>query len=79
MDMKLGTITGKVKISRQVDCFAEEKILMVEMEGSSLAALDCAGAKQGDRVLVVMGHAASRYSMDAPVDAVITAVVRQDQ
>lgn len=78
MVMKLGTITGKVQISRQADGFAEEKILMVEMEGSTVAALDRAGAKPGDRVIVVMGHAASRYSMDAPADAVITAVVQQE-
>ncbi|MBR5126783.1 MAG: hypothetical protein IKU68_08635 [Oscillospiraceae bacterium] len=79
MDMKLGTITGNVQISRQADGFAEEKILMVEMEGSTVAALDRAGAKPGDRVIVVMDHAASRYSMAAPVDAVITAVVLQGE
>ena len=78
MVMKLGEVTGKVNISRQESCLAEEKILMVEMEGSTVAALDRAGAKPGDRVIVVMGHAASRYSMDAPVDAVITAVVQQE-
>jgi len=76
--MKLGKVTGKVDVKRSADCLLEEKLLMVEMEGSCVAALDCVGARPGDRVIVVMGHAASRYSMEAPVDAVITAVVRQE-
>lgn len=76
--MKLGNVTGKVDVKRSADCLLEEKILLVEMEGSCVAALDCAGAKPGDRVIVVMGHAASRYSMESPVDAVITAVVRRE-
>ena len=75
--MKLGKVTGKLKLEKQEQDLLEEKILMVEMEGSTVAALDRAGAKPGEQVLVVMGHAASRYSMDLPVDAVITAVVKE--
>ena len=75
--MKLGKVTGNLKMEKQAFCLQDEKILMVEMEGSTVAALDRAGAKTGEQVLVVMGHAASRYSMDAPVDAVITAVVKE--
>ena len=74
--MKLGTVTGKVNMERKVQCLQEENILMVEMEGNTVAALDRAGAKPGDRVLVVMSHAAGRYSMEAPSDAVVVAVVK---
>ena len=75
--MKLGKVTEKLKLEKQNQCLKEEKILMVEMEGSTVAALDTVGARPGEQVLVVMGHAASRYSMDSPVDAVITAVVKE--
>lgn len=73
--MKLGTVTGKVNMRKQAPCLEKERILLVEMEGNSIAALDAAGAETGDRVLLVMSHAASRYSMEAPSDAVVIAVV----
>lgn len=73
--MKLGTVTGNVTMSKQADGLQREKILLVEMEGSYLAALDRAGARTGDRVLVAMGQAAARYAMETPVDAVVVAVV----
>lgn len=73
--MKLGKVTGNVKVKKQTDCLKNEKILLVEMEGNSVAALDQAGAQPGDRVLVVMSHAAGRYSVEAPSDAVVVAVV----
>ena len=75
--MKLGKVTGKLNLEKQIPGLLEEKILLVEMEGSRIAALDRAGAKPGEQVIVVMGHAASRYSMDMPVDAVIAAVVKE--
>ena len=73
--MKLGTVTGSVRMTKQAACLEKEKILLVEMEGNSVAALDRAGAQTGDRVLVAMSHAAGRKSMEAPSDAVIVAVV----
>ena len=73
--MKLGKVTGKVELKKQAQQFAGETVLLVEMEGNSLAALDRAGAGIGDRVLVMMSHAAGRYSMEAPSDAVVVAVV----
>ena len=73
--MKLGKVTGSVTMVKQASCLQKEKILLVEMEGNSVAALDRAGAQPGDRVLVAMSHAADRYSMEAPSDAVIVAVV----
>ena len=74
--MKLGKVTGNVTMIRSTEALQEETVLLVEMEGNSVAALDRAGAKQGDQVLVVMSHAAGRYSMEAPSDAVVVAVVK---
>lgn len=73
--MKLGKVTGKVAMARSTESLREETVLLVEMEGNSVAALDRTGAKPGDNVLVVMSHAAGRYSMEAPSDAVVVAVV----
>ena len=52
--MKLGKVTGKLNLEKQAQCLLEEKILLVEMDGSTVAALDRAGAKPGEQVLVVM-------------------------
>ena len=73
--MKLGKVTGNITMTKQAECLEREKILLVEMEGNYVAALDRAGAQTGDRVLVAMSHAAGRYSMEAPSDAVVVAVV----
>ncbi len=77
--MKLGNVTGKVTMKKQARCLEGENILLVEMEGNHVAALDKAGAVPGDRVLVVMSHAAGRHSMESPADAVVLAVVDQMQ
>ena len=73
--MKIGKVTGSVTMKKRAQCLEKETILMVEMEGNAVAALDRAGAKTGDRVLLVMSHAAGKYSMEAPSDAVVVAVV----
>ena len=74
--MKLGTVRSTVTMKKQADCLMSEKVLLVEMEGNTVAALDRTGALPGDRVLVVMSHAAGKYSMEAPSDAVVIAVVQ---
>jgi microcompartment protein CcmK/EutM len=74
--MKLGKVTGQVELKKQAQQLAGETVLLVEMEGNSLAALDRAGAKTGDRVLVMMSHAAGKYAMETPSDAVVVAVVQ---
>ena len=38
-------------------------------------AADQVGAGEGDRVLLATGTVASRYCMDAPVDAAVVAIV----
>ena len=74
--MKLRKVTGKVPLKRQTESLKGETVLLVELEGNAIAALDRAGAAAGDRVLVVMSHAAGKYSMEAPSDAVVVAVVQ---
>ena len=74
--MKLGKVTGQVELKKQAQQLAGETVLLVEMEGNSLAALDRAGAKTGDRVLAMMRHAAGKYAMETPSDAVVVAVVQ---
>ena len=72
--MKLGKVTGKVPLKQQTESLKGETVLLVELEGNAIAALDRAGAAAGDRVLVFMSHAAGKYSMEAPSDAVVVAV-----
>ena len=74
--MKIGKVTKHVELLQQAVGLENSKVLMVEMEGTEIAALDRVGAKPGDRVLVVMSQAAGRYSMEAPADAVVIGVVR---
>ena len=73
--MKLGKVTGRIPLAKPAEELLGAQILQVELEGSSLAALDRAGAKPGDRVLVVMNRAAGMYSRETPADAVVVAVV----
>ena len=73
--MKVGNVMKDLKLQRCVDGLQQEKVIQVEMEGNTIVCLDRAGAKPGDRVLVVMSHAAGRYSMETPSDAVVVAVV----
>ena len=42
-------------------------------------AADHVGAGTGDKVLLVTGSAAAKFSMEAPVDAVIVAIVDQEK
>ena len=73
--MKLGKVTGRIPMTKPADELRGAQILLVEMEGSSIAALDKAGAQPGDRVLVAMSQAAAMYSRETPADAVVVAVV----
>ena len=73
--MKLGKVTGTVSVRKPAEELGSARILTVEIEGGSIAALDKAGAKPGDRVLVVISQAAGMYSMEMPADAVVVAVV----
>lgn len=80
MTLKIGTVTGAVWATRKAVCLAGQTFLVVRTGTEELVAADQVGAGPGDRVLLVSGTSASRYCMDAPVDAVVVAILdREDK
>ena len=77
--MKIGTVTGSVWATRKAQCLAGQTFLVVDTLGGTLVAADHVGAGKGDRVLLVTGSAAARFSMEAPVDAAIVAIIDQEK
>lgn len=73
--MKLGNVVGSVWATRKASCLQGQTFLIVESEGQRIVAADQVGAGAGDRVLLATGTVASRFSMDAPVDAAVVAIV----
>ena len=73
--MRIGRVTGSVWATRKASCLMGQTFLVVETGNESLVAADQVGAGPGDRVLMVSGTVAGRYCMDAPVDAVVVAIV----
>ena len=77
--MTIGTITGSVWATRKAPCLAGQTFLVVQTLSGTLVAADHVGAGKGDRVLVVTGDAAARYSMEAPSDAAIVAILDMEE
>lgn len=73
--MKIGKVIGSVWATRKADCLQGQTFLVVKSEGDEVVAADQVGAGPGDRVLLVTGTVASRFCMDAPVDAAVVAIV----
>ena len=73
--MKIGTVTGSVWASRKVQCLQGQTFLVVQTLQGQIVAADQVGAGVGDRVLLATGTVASRYCMDAPVDAAVVAIL----
>ena len=73
--MKIGKVTGAVWSSRKASCLAGQTFLVVETSDGSIVAADQVGAGTGDRVLLVTGTVASRFCMDAPIDAAVVAIL----
>lgn len=73
--MKIGTVTGSIWATRKAQCLQGQTFLVVDTLGGTLVAADHVGAGTGDRVLLVTGMAATKFSMEAPVDAAIVAIV----
>ena len=73
--MKIGTVIGSVWATRKAGCLMGQTFLVVKADGEEIVAVDQVGAGEGDRVLLATGTVASRYCMDAPVDAAIVAIV----
>lgn len=77
--MKIGTVTGSVWATRKAQCLQGQTFLVVDTPGGTLVAADHVGAGTGDRVLLVTGTAATKFSMEAPVDAAIVAIIDQEK
>ena len=73
--MKIGTVIGSVWATRKASCLSGQTFLIIRTEAEDLVAADQVGAGKGDRVLLITGQCAGRYCMDAPVDAVVVAIV----
>lgn len=73
--MKIGTVTGVVWATRKAACLSGQTFLVVRTETDELVAADQVGAGAGDKVLLATGTVASRYCMDAPVDAAVVAIL----
>ena len=73
--MKIGTVVGTVWATRKADCLQGATFLVVDTGREDLVAADQVGAGIGDRVLLATGTVASRYCMDAPIDAAVVAIL----
>ena len=73
--MKIGTVSGAVWSSRKASCLMGQTFLVVQTLEGDVVAADQVGAGTGDRVLLVTGTVASRFCMDAPIDAAVVAIL----
>ena len=73
--MKIGKVIGSVWATRKANCLTGQTFLMVDTGKEDLVAADQVGAGIGDRVLLATGTVASRYCMDAPIDAAVIAIL----
>ena len=73
--MKVGKVIGSVWATRKAECLQGQTFLVVKSDGEEIVAADQVGAGPGDRVLLAIGTVASRFCMDAPVDAAVVAIV----
>ena len=77
--MKIGTVTGAVWSSRKASCLMGQTFLVVQTPEGDVVAADQVGAGSGDRVLLVTGTVASRFCMDAPIDAAVVAILDDEE
>ena len=73
--MKIGTVTGSVWATRKAACLQGQIFLVVDTPQGEIVAADHVGAGTGDRVLLVTGAAAAKFSMESPVDAAVVATL----
>lgn len=77
--MKIGTVTGAVWSSRKAACLSGQTFLVVNTSQGDVVAADQVGAGTGDRVLLITGTSAAKFCMDAPVDAVVVAILDPEE
>ena len=73
--MKIGTVTGSIWATRKAQSLSGQTFLVVRSGTEELVAADQVGAGMGDRVLLVTGTVASRFCMEAPIDAAVVAIL----
>ena len=73
--MKIGTVTGSVWSSRKASCLMGQTFLVISTTMGDVVAADHVGAGKGDKVLLVTGTVASKFCMEAPVDAAVVAIL----
>ena len=73
--MMIGTVTGSIWATRKAACLQGQTFLVVDTLKGVVVAADHVGAGTGDKVILVTGSSAAKFSMDAPVDAAIVAIV----
>ena len=73
--MKIGTVTGSVWSTRKAACLSGQTFLVVHTAEGEMVAADQVGAGVGDHVLLITGTVASKYCMDAPIDAAVVAIL----
>ena len=77
--MKIGKVVGSVWATRKAGCLSGHTFLVVDTGKEDLVAADQVGAGIGDRVLLATGTVASRYCMDAPIDAAVVAILDDEE
>lgn len=77
--MKIGTVTGAVWSSRKASFLMGQTFLTVATPEGQIVAADQVGAGTGDRVLLAMGTVASRFCMEAPIDAAVVAILDPEE
>ena len=77
--MKIGKVVGSVWATRKAQCLQGQRFLVVDTGREDLVAADQVGAGIGDQVLLTTGTGASRYCMDAPIDAAVVAILDQEE
>ena len=77
--MKIGTVTGAIWSTRKADCLHGQTFLVVDTMLGPVVAADQVGAGKGDKVLLVTGTVASKFCMDAPIDAAVVAIIDQEE
>jgi len=77
--MKIGTVTGAVWSTRKASSLTGQTFLIVDTNDGQIVAADQVGAGRGDKVLLIVGTVASRYCMEAPVDAAVVAIIDQEE
>ena len=73
--MKIGTVTGSIWATRKAQSLAGQTCLVVCSGTEELVAADQVGAGEGEKVLLVTGTVASRFCMEAPIDAAVVAIL----